>query len=82
MNLKTKEQMSELELSVMKMIHKDVRHYPDDDKWRNYSRSFKFENRDYKVTCQFKVSNQYLTHKKLAISYDTQIVQINQGTYQ
>lgn len=78
MNIKRANQMCDLEQSVIRMIWRDVRNTPDDGAWRTYEKGFIYEGNNYKVKCVFKVSNQYLTHKKLVISHDTQLIQIPQ----
>lgn len=81
MKIKRGGEMCELERAVMQMIFKDVANTPDDGAWRKYEKGFIYEGSNYRVKCVFRVSNQYLTHKNLVISHDTQLIQIPQGSH-
>ncbi len=71
--------MAELEKAVIKMIWDDVKNLKDDGFWRNYSRNFTYEHKQYKVKSQVKVNNQYFTYRNLSIEYAVQIIDIAQS---
>lgn len=68
--------MSELERAIMLMVWSDVEKLPAYDTWRKYERSFKYEDKDYRYKCKYRVEDGHLRLIDAKIEYEQVIIDI------
>lgn len=61
LKLRRMHEMSKLEQSIMVMIWTDVKELPVYENYRNYERSFTYENKRYRYKCKYKIEDGHLS---------------------
>lgn len=79
MKIKRISEMEAMQKQLISMMWKDIANTPDDNQWRDYSASFKLNGMNLKLSCRFKLDNQYLSVVDMLVHRETETIQIPQG---